>query len=246
MNISYDLQITLIGHGVVRELFRTISRNITERWAIRYNKRLQVDVRSREASFLKTSLTDVQVVKTGAKSQKADICITYIPGHRKNQDADSLKIASYLRGAKKNMFIWLIPGEWLEEDKENSILYHPINVQLISLGQVVQAIERQEAMEDPILHVLELDKRKSTYRYKGKNHSFKPWAYLPPQNDPAVEETIQRRIPHQYELMRSTVNDLRFHGLPWSKQGCHLDFAPRWIDLFIYDALGWKREHIID
>ncbi|MCB9296333.1 MAG: hypothetical protein H6559_24930 [Lewinellaceae bacterium] len=245
MNIAYDLQITLMGHALIKQLFETIGRNLTQRWAIRYEG-LEVEVLADRQGFSNSLLTAVRVKNAAAAVDPAKICVTYVPGHRIDHTADYMKIASYLKGAKRNCFIWVVSSKQFEPGSKENLLESALNMQLISLGQVLQAMEQQNELENPVLHVMELEKRLTTFKFnKVKYGNARPWAGLRPGNDKNIEQAVRDRIPHLYEVMTATVEDIRFHNLPWGKQGSHLDFAPRWIDLFVYDALNWNIEHII-
>ncbi|KAA3655061.1 MAG: hypothetical protein DWQ10_17410 [Calditrichaeota bacterium] len=228
------VQLILLGNYQKDELFAAFERTLKERWNIRYPLLNSVEIdkkdgRSDSSFLLQTTSLENPQKKTFIHTAKVD------SGY--SDEFSDNRIGSHFINAERNVFIWIITSEWFEPVNDENIVESPINQQLIILGYILDSLKNDGSTKAPILHILETSERNSEY-------GVRPWPSFHSRNDAIAEESVKRRVPKLYEMIVTRIDDVRFHQIPWSYSGSHLDYAPRWIDALICNALGWPTEYI--
>lgn len=230
-----DLQITLLGQEKKHDVFKAVSRNLCERWPVRHQmfstENIALALEADETSAL------IRIDRQGISEEPTYIHIAEVSDQHSNQNLSHFGIGSYRIHSRQDMIIWIIPGDWFDPVYDKNVVQSPINQELIIIGQLVEALSEIEDAHPPILHVFETAEIKTDY-------NIRPWPLFTPDNDPIAADAVNRRVPRIYHLITSTIADVRFHLIPWSYNGSHLDFAPGWIDRMVCDGLNWNPDFI--
>jgi hypothetical protein len=222
-----DAQIIIHGSSINVLCYQAFCRTLFERWPIRYPASVFTELTHPFA--ISGTVTKCLQIKdsNGAYSH---IRISLTPDNRKETHAP-LSTASSLINAKKYTFIWIVPEEWLDSRYDSEFLTSPIYPSLLDLSELTTALKLSDSHSIATIHFMELQNRPGRF-------GLKPWPSMYPENDEDAEKSINRRVPNIFFQIRAMADDLRFHVLPWSENGSHLDMAPLWIDSICNEAAG--------
>lgn len=226
-----DLQITVLGQELKTDIYRAIVRTVAERWNIRY-EHLQVEQVSGEFTGKHHESTLIKISPQTRPEAATSVHVALVADNPDREQLDRFQIGAARLNARQDIFIWVLPSEWFGAAYDEDLLTSPLHQQLITLNLVIDALKGARQAQPPVLHIFETVERDSVY-------GVRPWPLFTPADDPIARRAVERRAPRLYHLIQATLAEVRFHTMPWSTLGSHLDYAPRWIDQLLRDALHW-------